>query len=55
MDGQGCQDLKKVREEWAYVCGRYTDENPGLIVTPQELKSKRYVILGKVIDEGCLL
>ena len=26
--------------------------NPRLIITPRELKSKRYVILGKVVDKG---
>ncbi len=26
--------------------------NPRLIITPEELKSKRYVILGKVVDKG---
>jgi polysaccharide export outer membrane protein len=28
------------------------NRNPRLIITPNELKSKRYVILGKVIDKG---
>ena len=43
--------IDELRGEMQKALGQYY-RNPRIIVTPKELKSKRYVILGKIIDKG---
>ncbi len=43
--------IDELRQSLEAALGDYY-RNPRLIITPWELKSKRYVILGKVLDKG---